>query len=91
MIEITKYNPVGKGKLVGTFSIKLPKWGNFYIKKMSYFKDGDKRWINFPSEAYEKDGEKKYSAYAGFEEANVAKCFQEKCLAVLDEYLKKQK
>jgi hypothetical protein len=90
MIEITKYNPVGKGKLQGTFSIRMPKWGKFYIKKMSYFVDGNKRWVNFPQETYEKDGEKKYSAYAGFEEADMTKCFQEQCLLALDEYLKNQ-
>jgi hypothetical protein len=89
MIEITKYNPVGKGKLEGTFSIKIPKWGNFYIKKMSYFRDGAKRWVNFPSEMYEQDGKKKYASYNGFEEANVSKCFQDKCLAALDDYLNK--
>jgi len=88
MIEVTQYKQVGKGSLMGIFSVKMPKWGDFYIKKMCYFKDGGKRWVSFPSEVYEKDGQKKYSAYNGFTEPNVLRSFQEKCLAALDEYLK---
>jgi hypothetical protein len=87
MIEIVNYKPSEHQYRKGSFSIKIPKWGNFLIHELSYFKKGDQRWITFPSRAYEKDGEKKYFPFNSFEDALMKKSFQEKVLGALDKYL----
>jgi hypothetical protein len=89
MIEIQSYKEVNKNSLTGTFSIKIPKWGNFIIKDLCYFKKNTQRWISFPSRTYEVDGQKKYHPYALFEDAQMMKSFQEKVLQALDEYILK--
>lgn len=89
MIEITHFKPVNKGYVVGTFSIRVPKWGNFCIRELTYFKKNENRWISFPSRQYEKNGEKKYFSFCAFEEPAINKSFQDKLLKCLDEYISK--
>lgn len=50
---------------MGAASIFVPKWGIEIHGITLHQKDG-KRWINFPSRQYEKDGEKKYMPYFRF-------------------------
>lgn len=89
MIEILNFKKVDKNTLQGFIDIKIPKWGGFYIREMMYFKKGNQRWITFPSRAYEKNGEKKFYAYNGFEDFKTNNEFQVSILKSLDIYLEK--
>lgn len=90
MIEITKYKAVEKGTLVAFLDIKIQKWGNFFIRDITYFIKGDMRWISFPSQQYKKDDTTKYKPYNGFEEDSIQKKFQEKVMEAIDEYTARQ-
>jgi len=88
-IEVIKYHKInGSTFMMGKFSLKIPKWGNFIIHDMSYFQKGHQRWVSFPSKQFEKDGEKKYMPYNKFEDDKTLKAFQEQVLKALDEYFK---
>ncbi len=88
-MEISHYKEVNKGSLICTFTLKIPKWGNFYLREMGYFKTQEKRWISFPSKPYEVDGKRKFFAYAGFEDHNLGDAFQKQVFKVLDEFIAK--
>jgi hypothetical protein len=90
-MEITKYKEINKNSLQGTFTLKIPKWGDFLIHEMTYFKKDSNRWVSFPSRGYEKDGEKKYYSYCFFEDPAVLKSFSNKVLAALDIYFETHK
>lgn len=89
MIEILKYTQIGKGSLVGKFNVKIPKWGGFIIRDMTYFQKGHQRWVGFPSKQFEVEGEKKYMQYVLFDEPTMQAGFQEKVIKALDEFFKK--
>lgn len=89
MIDITQYKQVGKGCLIGKFSIRVQKWGGFIIRDMAYFQQGHKRWIGFPCRQFEVEGEKKYISFNSFEDGKTGKLFQDEVLKSLDEYFKK--
>lgn len=84
MIEIFNYKPTNHETRKASFSVKIPKWGNFIIRELSYFQKGDQRWINFPSRSYEQDGKKKYYSFNGFEDQKTFQSFQEKVFEALD-------
>ncbi len=86
-IEITFYKASDHQYRKGSFNIKVPKWGNFIIRELSYFQKDKQRWVAFPSRSYEKDGKKKYFSFNGFEDTAMTKSFQEKILEALDKYL----
>lgn len=91
MIEITKYTPVGKNTLVAKLSIKVPKWGGFFINEICYFQKGNQCWISLPSQQYESNGEKKYHPLNGFSDPKTARAFQDHILIALENYLKQHK
>lgn len=64
-IECLKYIPLNKNNCLGIASIFVPKWG-IEIHGISLHEKDGRRWINFPSRAYEKDGVKKYQPYFRF-------------------------
>jgi|SRR6185369_1365845 len=88
-MEIIKYRSVNKGTLVGKLDLKIPKWGNFIIRDITFFQQDNKKWITFPSQQFEVEGQKKYKSYNLFEEASTMKLFQAQVLKALDEYFKK--
>lgn len=90
MIQVIKYKAINKNTLQAMIDIKVPKWGNFIIRDISYFKRSDQRWVSMPSRQYEKDGEKKYYSYNMFEDLATMKQFQEKIMEALDEYVLKE-
>lgn len=88
MIQILKFNPVHKGSLQGYFSIKIPKWGNFIINDLAYFKNDSNSWISFPAKKVEKESETKYFPYNKFEEKKMMEEFSKMVIRVLEEHLK---
>jgi hypothetical protein len=67
-IKCIKYKPYHKGHLLGFADIFVPKWGVEIYGLTLYEKDG-RKWVNFPSRSYEKDGEKKNAPYFRFPES----------------------
>jgi hypothetical protein len=90
-MEITHYKPINHKLLQGTFTLKIPKWGNLLINEISYFKNDitNQRWINFPSKKYEKDGKTKYFKYLYFEDQSISEAFQDKVMKALDLFFEK--
>jgi len=76
MIECVKYTPVNKNTCLGMATIYVQKWDMEIYGISLHQKDG-KRWINFPSRMYEKDGQKKYLSYFRFRNADNYKKFCE--------------
>ena len=89
MIEIINYKALNKNSLIGTFSIRVPKWGGFVIQDMAHFQMENKKWITFPSKPYEVDGKKKYMPYNKFEDMKIMEAFQAQVFKSLEEYFKK--
>jgi len=83
MIECTKYTPINKGTCLGSLSVYVDKWG-LDIYGITLHQKNGKRWINFPSRMYEKDGEKKYVPYFRFKDAQVYEKFCEEVKKAVD-------
>jgi hypothetical protein len=67
MIECTDYRPINKNTLLGYATIYVPKW-DLDLYDIAYCQKDGRRWVNFPSKVYAKDGETKYSSYYRFRE-----------------------
>lgn len=89
MIEIMDYRPINKGYLLGVVNIKIKDWHNFIIRRIKVFDKQGNRWINMPSEEYEKDGKKQYFALNAFEDPKLQMSFQNKFFNALETYLSK--
>jgi len=80
-LEVRDYKPIGKGCLIGSFSIYVPAW-QMIIRGLSYFNTGDRKWVSFPSRPFEKDGKKCYYNYIVLDKG-VQDTFQKDCLEAL--------
>ena len=89
MITCTKFRLVQKGSLIAFGSIYIDKWG-VEIHNCSLNQHGSSKWVNLPSQVYEKDGEKKYSPYITFKDDAVYKKFKEACLEAMIKKLNEQ-
>ncbi len=83
-MEIIEFKPIGKGALIGECSIRLPKWGNFVIRRVKIFEKDAKRWITFPSAEYEKEGKKCYFYYNTFETREMMDAFRDQFFEAFD-------
>lgn len=86
-ITCIKYNPYAKGSLLGFADIFVPKWG-VEIYGLTFHEKEGKRWINFPSREYEKDGEKKHASYFRFPESSHYNLFCEKVKEAIETKIK---
>jgi hypothetical protein len=89
MFEITEVKGIFKGTLLASANVVVPKWGKFFISKITVFEKNGGRWISFPSETYEKDGKRKYAARCGFVDAEMHKAFEKEFFKAFDEYVAK--
>lgn len=76
-----------KGALLGYFSIKIQKWGNFIIHDMAYFKKGSHSWISFPCKKVEGESMAKYYPYNCFENKEMQDQFSKIVVEILEDYL----
>lgn len=83
MLKCIKYNPYAKGTLLGFADIFVPKWG-VEIYGLTYHEKDGKRWVNFPSREYEKDGEKKRMSYFRFPDSGHYTLFCEKVKVAIE-------
>ena len=86
MIQILGYREINKGAVLGTVNIKIVKWG-LNVNRITVFQKGNNRWISFPSESYESEGEKKYFPLVKFEDRETMDRFTRNVLESLDKYL----
>lgn len=87
MIEILNYKPIPNSLKVASFTVKIPKWGNFLIRDCCLFKKDNQKWVSFPSRPYEVEGKKKYFSFVGFEDLKMLKDFQDKIMQALEPYI----
>ncbi len=86
-MEIIKFKPIDKGFLKAEIDVKLPKWGNFIIRKIKVFEKDGGKWLSFPSEEYEKDGKKQYYQLCLFEDKAMLEMFHKHFFMAFEKYL----
>lgn len=86
-IEILNFKSINKGHILGTCDIRLPKWGNFMIYKLTIFEKNENRWVSFPSEKFIKDGQKYYIALCRFESPNLMEIFRKNFFIAFDKLI----
>lgn len=89
-MRISNYKQIGKGVVVASFNLTLPKMGDFEIRGCTLFDSNGKRWVSMPSRAYEdkETGKQKYFAYCGFASRELNDKFSAQIMKVLDEHIK---
>ncbi len=87
MIVVTKYRAMQESSLKAYFSITIDKWGDFFIKDMKLFEKNGHKFVNFPDQKYEKDGETKYSPYCGFAKREIKEAFEKEVLKAIEVFL----
>lgn len=89
MIEITNINPIHKGDLMATCSVKIKPW-KMTFHKVTVWQKGVNRWVTMPREKYEtRDGETKYNDLIEFEDNNSKKRFSDQIVEAVNEYIEK--
>ena len=86
MIEIQNINPVMKKSLLATCSVYIKPW-HMTLHEVMIFEEGARRWINLPSQVYEKDGEKKYKELITFDNDSARKRFRDQIMTDVDKFL----
>lgn len=87
MIEILNVNPVRKGVLLATVSVKIAPWC-LTLHQVKIFEKGQNRWLGMPSRDYALEtGEKKYDELIVFDSPAVAKRFRDQIMVAFDKYL----
>lgn len=76
MIECMEFKRVDKGNLVGFADVFISGWG-LEVYGLSLHEKNGRRWVNFPSKMYEKDGERKYAPYFRFRDSDKYRLFCE--------------
>lgn len=80
-MEIHNFRVVNHKTIKASFNVYIPEFG-LYLNKMKLFSTQNGKFVNAPSELYEKDGEKKYFPYYCFEKERNKK-FNEKVMELL--------
>lgn len=89
-MQIMSVKSVDKGAFKCVVDVKMPEWKNYIIRRIKVFEKNGDRWISFPAEQYEKDGQTKYFQYNDFEDIKERMAFQKELLEALDKQAKPQ-
>ena len=87
-MKILHYKSINKGSMVASFNVSFDKWADFEIRNLTLFESGSKRWINFPSKEYEKDGKKKFFELCHFPDREKNDKLKEAIMKAVDEHIK---
>lgn len=87
-MKIINFKPKKSGCLIGHCDIQMEVWHNMIIRDCSVFEKDGKNFFQFPSRAYEKDGETKYYRYIFFEDKDVNFKLQERFREAFNRYNK---
>ena len=82
MITCTRFHKLEKGALLGFATLFFEDWG-IEIHSCSLNSKEGAMWVSIPSQAYEKDGVKKYSPYVTFKDKDQYSKFQKDALAAV--------
>lgn len=85
MIEILRFKEVNKGFLQSSVNVKIKEW-DLIINKICIFNKEGNRWINFPQENYEDNGEKKYFPLVKIDNPEKMAKLQKEILEEVDRY-----
>lgn len=85
MIKCTKFKSFEKGSLRGFADFHSDKWGGVMRGFKLFMKDG-KRWISFPCNESEKDGEKIYIPIFSFDKKEHLEAFGQEAIKAIDKY-----
>ena len=87
MIEVLNINPVQKGGLLATCSVRIVPW-KLTLHEVKIFEKGANRWISMPSKEYVNgEGQKKYTELMSFDNDAVKSRFRDQIMGAIDQYL----
>jgi hypothetical protein len=77
---------IGKGTLVATADITIPKWGNFTIRGGMLHRKGDSEWFAFPSREWiDRNGQRQFADLLQFGDRPIGERFKAAALAAMRE------
>jgi len=89
MIEVTSVNPINKGDMLASVSVRIAPW-KLKINKICVFQKGENRWVALPREKYEdREGNTQYKPLMEFDDSQVDKRFRDQIMGAVDEYMEK--
>lgn len=89
MIEILKYTEINKGIFVGTFDIRVLKWGPIDIIGMKLYQKENKKWLSFPQNSRMEEGKPVYFPVMKFTDNQMLIKFMDSVMSSLNEFLDK--
>jgi hypothetical protein len=80
---------IGKGTLVATADITIPKWGNFTIRGGMLHRKGDSEWFAFPSREWiDRNGQRQFADLLQFGDRPIGDRFKAAALAAMRELVR---
>lgn len=87
MIEVSNINPVQKGSLLATCSVRIVPW-KLTMHDVKIFEKGANRWLGMPAKEFTNDhGEKKYTELMTFDCDAVKNRFRSQVMGAIDKFL----
>lgn len=87
MIEVTNINPVQKGSLLATCSVRIIPW-KLTMHDVKIFEKGSNRWIGMPAKEFTNElGEKRYTELMTFDCEAVKNRFRSQIMGAIDKFL----
>ncbi len=87
MLQVENINPVNKGTLLATCSVKIVPW-KLTLHEVKIFEQGAKRWIGMPAREFvAPDGSKKYQELITFDCDAAKNRFRSQIMEAVDTYL----
>jgi hypothetical protein len=88
-IECKAFKSVASGALIGIATFYVDTW-KINIRDVKVFMKNGHRWVKFPDQQYEKEGEKKYMPYLWFDEKHLSEAFSTAAVKAIDDFCAKQ-
>lgn len=85
MIVCTKFRSYEKNTLQGFADLFIEKW-KLHIRGCTLHMKNGKRWISFPGQEFEVEGEKKFYPLIRIEENQLYEAFQESAKKAIDKF-----
>lgn len=87
MLEISNINPVNKGSLMATCSVRIGPWKTTF-HEIKIFEKGANRWLGLPAREFISDtGEKKYIELVTFDCEAVKNRFRQQVMEAVDAFI----
>jgi len=87
MLEVTNINPINKGSLIATCSVRIVPWKTT-LHEIKIFEKGANRWLGMPAREFVNDaGEKKYIELVTFDSDAQKNRFRSQIMGAVDKFL----